>query len=276
MTRDVRLAALDALTAAEPEAKCAAAHEVAEDWRAGRLAMPASGAADITVPPPGRPDRPELVPPAKVPRRRLNSPAGRAALLHAIAHIEFNAIDLAFDLVARFAADPRIPDDRRTDFIGDWITVGADEARHFAMVDARLRELDSHYGALPAHGGLWQAAEATADDLAARLAIAPMVLEARGLDVTPGMAERLRGADDHASADILTVIYNDEISHVAAGARWFEVVCDADGVEPLDRFHFLVSTRFRGGVKPPFNIRGRSKAGLPQSFYQPLSSNPQN
>jgi uncharacterized ferritin-like protein (DUF455 family) len=192
--------------------------------------------------------------------------------LHAVAHIEFNAIDLAFDLVARFGGDARIKDEDRTAFISDWISVGDDEARHFMMVRDRLKALGGDYGDLPAHDGLWTAAEATAEDLAARLAVAPMVLEARGLDVTPGMIERLRSAGDLESADILTVIYTEEVGHVAAGRRWFEAVCTAEAADPRERFQSLVSHYFKGDLKRPFNEDARAAAGLPADWYAPLAA----
>ena len=272
MTRpDVRAAALEVLEAADPPAKAAAARSVAARWRAGALASPASGAESLAPDRPARPIRPALAPPGKVPRRRLNSEAGRFALLHAVAHIEFNAIDLAYDLIARFGGDPRIAAADRAAFIGDWIDVGDDEARHFGLVCERLGALGGEYGDLPAHDGLWDAARSTSDDLAARLAVAPMVLEARGLDVTPGMIERLRSAGDDESAAALEVIYRDEIGHVAAGARWFDHLCAVEGADRESRFRELVSTRFKGDLKPPFNIDARRRAGMPRRLYEPLA-----
>jgi uncharacterized ferritin-like protein (DUF455 family) len=188
-----------------------------------------------------------------------------------VAHIEFNAIDLAFDMVARFSGDARFSKAERHAFITDWIGVGDDEARHFLLLRERLAALGSDYGDLPAHDGLWSAAEATADDLAGRLAVAPMVLEARGLDVTPGMIERLKSAGDPDSAAALTVIYTEEIAHVAAGRRWFEAVCKADGEEPEARFQALVRRYFRGDLKRPFNTPARDRAGIPQDWYEPLA-----
>src|SRR3546814_5248434 len=168
---------------------------------------------------------------------------------HALAHIEFAAIDLAVDLVGRFGGEfPRA-------FVDDWLGVAADEAMHFALLDRRLRALGSHYGALPAHAGLWEAAEATADDALARLAIVPMVLEARGLDVTPATVERFRATGDEASARILERIYRDEIRHVGAGTRWFEWLCDERGFEPAATWQNPVKSRFRGSLKPPFKDR---------------------
>eukprot|EP00752_Nemacystus_decipiens_P001043 g1043.t1 len=214
---------------------------------------------------PARPARPELLPPAKMPRRKIGAaPEGRIALLHAVAHIELNAIDLAFDMVARFAGDG-MP----TSFFDDWVTIGDDEARHFQLLDDRLAALGARYGDLPAHDGLWRAAMETADDLLNRLAIVPMVLEARGLDVTPGMIERLDAAGDSQSAAVLTIIHDEEIGHVAAGRRWFEHLCGARGLEPVATWRAIVAERFRGGLKPPFNGESRSLAGFAEAYYTP-------
>jgi len=263
----VLAAAAAVLNAGAPAEKVAAAHAAA-----ARLAHGASlGDPARCRPPaaPARPRKPRLAPPGDVPRRRLGSPAGRAALLHAIAHIEFNAIDLAFDMAVRFAADAaRLGLDANA-FVRDWIGVGDDEARHFAMVERRLADLGAAYGDLPAHNGLWEAAEATADNFAARLAIAPLVLEARGLDVTPDMMDRLRLAGDAESAGVLQVIYEDEIGHVACGRRWFERVCKAAGRDPATEFPALIKACFKGSLKPPFNHEAREQAGLPRAYYDP-------
>lgn len=220
---------------------------------------------------PARPIKPDLVPPHKVARRGLGKPSGRAALLHAIAHIELNAIDLAADMVARFGQDPLLGTHAPL-FIKDWSLVCDDEARHFLMLQTRLQELGHEYGDFEAHNGLWNAAMDTKGDIAARLAIAPLVLEARGLDVTPGMIERLTQAGDHASADILKVIYSEEIAHVATGMRWFNFVAKMRNADPESFFHTLVRTYFKGRVKPPFNREAREKADFPASFYTNLAT----
>lgn len=269
--QDVRAAALGVLNTPGPAAKAGEALRVAEAWRRGALTLPSSCPLDLPERP-ARPARPELVPPGQVPRRRLNGQAGRFALMHAVAHIEFNAIDLAFDMVARFSGASDFDTLDRHAFVSDWIGVGEDEARHFAMIEQRLAELGGTYGDLPAHDGLWGAAAATSDDVLARLAIAPMVLEARGLDVTPGMIEKLKSAGDRESAARLEVIYREEIGHVAAGARWFERVCGVRGLDRVKTFHRLVETRFKGGLKRPFNANARERAGLYPDFYEPVAS----
>lgn len=271
MTASIGTLAVSVLATETPRDKAAQGREVAAIWQAGNASLPETMPETDEIPAPSRPARPELVPPAKVPRRRLNSPSGRVALLHAVAHIELNAIDLAFDLVARFAADPRISDDEREAFVDDWIRVGDDESRHFVMVDDRLNQLDAAYGDHPAHNGLWDAAMATQHDLAARLAVAPLVLEARGLDVTPAMIERLVSAGDTDSANVLRIIYNEEIGHVGAGARWFRHLCRNESTDPQTRYQELVRTYFKGGLKPPFNAEARQLAQFPADFYEPLA-----
>ena len=266
---DILALARSVLTTADPDAKADRAHEVVALWRSGAARLPASSAPPSDHP--ARPDRPVLVPPGDVPRRRMNSPAGRVALLHAVAHIEFNAIDLAFDMVARYALDPSLDAESRPAFVSDWLSVGDDEARHFRLITGRLAELGSAYGEFPAHSGLWDAAMATRDSLAARLAVAPMVLEARGLDVTPGMIKRLDSAGDRESADCLRVIYAEEIGHVAAGARWFRYVATVAGDDPVQLFQALVRKHFSSGLKPPFNAEARLQADLPPEFYESIT-----
>lgn len=240
-----------------------AARAVARDWRAGRLSWDFAA----TMPErPARGERPELLPPARMPRRGgAGSVRNRCAMLHAVAHIEYVAIDLAFDLVGRFGGlFPRT-------FTDEWLRVGGEEAMHFALVAGRLRSFGGSYGDLPAHDGLWEAAAATASDPLARLAIVPMVLEARGLDVTPGMIARFEAAGDTASARVLRRILNDEIGHVAAGVRWFESVCASRGLAAAETWQGLVAQGFRGAVKPPFNDSARDEAGLTRIFYAGLA-----
>jgi uncharacterized ferritin-like protein (DUF455 family) len=251
------------LAAADPAQKVALSRALAGRWRAGDM-----GIGQASPPPrPARLERPVLRPPRDMPRRRnFGSQAGRVALLHALAHIEFNAIDLAWDLVARFG-DRGLP----RAFFDDWLCVAAEEAEHFELLSTRLATLGSAYGALPAHDGLWEAAAATAHDLVARLAIVPLVLEARGLDVTPEMIRRLERAGDPESAQILARIYEDEIGHVAVGLFWFERICREHGLRPEAAFHDRVRRYFTGALKPPFNREARDKAGVPASYYEPLA-----
>ncbi len=252
-------AVLAVLQTADPGAKVMAARHAARQWRQGWLAHRFS----LTMPDmPARPDRPELLHPREMPRRgKGGSLAKRTALIHALAHIEFVAIDLAFDMIGRFGGQfPRA-------FTDDWMRVGAEEAMHFVLLDRRLREMGSFYGALPAHDGLWDAARATAHDAAARLAIVPMVLEARGLDITQDTVERFRMLGDELTAKVLNRIYHDEINHVSYGTRWFEHVCRGQNREPHGHWHELVKTHFNGRLKPPFNDSARHAAGLTRDYY---------
>lgn len=235
-------------------------------WKAGGLPLHNAGAQSMSDRP-GRPAAPLLAAPRDVPKRGFDSAKGRIALLHAVAHIELNAIDMAWDLVGRFSAHP-LPQA----FFDDWVEVAAEEAVHFESLANRLVALGSEYGAMPAHDGLWQAASETAHDLRARLAIVPLILEARGLDVTPHMIERLAAAGDTPSAALLDVIYRDEEKHVAAGLRWFTYVCEMDGLPLEATFHDLVRRHFKGLVKPPFNHDARLRAGLSRPFYEPLAA----
>ena len=252
------------LATAEASQKARSSRRAVSAWRNGAL----SGVGQPSAPDrPARPASPALRPPREVPRRKINSnPQGRIALLHALAHIELNAIDLAWDIIARFASG-----DLPKEFFNDWVTVADEEGKHFLLLEARLGELGAAYGDLPAHDGLWQASEETAGDLLARLAIVPMVLEARGLDVTPAMIEKLKAAGDGESASILEIIYREEIGHVASGRRWFDWLCHARGQDPKATWQALVKQHFRGRLKPPFNAPARLEAGLPEDFYAPLA-----
>ncbi|SEM82448.1 Uncharacterized conserved protein, contains ferritin-like DUF455 domain [Gemmobacter aquatilis] len=259
--------AVEVLTTADGRAKCALSRAHAAAWFAARAAgtpLPIGTAQ----PPlhPARPARPELLPPRDVPRRRPGSPQGRIALLHAVAHIELNAVDLHWDILARFGHVP-MP----LGFYDDWVKAADEESKHFGLICDCLESLGSHYGALPAHAGMWRAAEDTVDDLFGRLAVVPMVLEARGLDVTPGMIEIFRKAGVTQAIDALSVIYAEEVGHVAYGSKWFNWLCGRDGLDPKEQFHALVRHYFHGALKPPFNEEKRAEAGLPPDFYWPLA-----
>lgn len=214
------------------------------------LVPPAANLAPVQ---PGRPTAPELVPPGEVPRRRLGNPEGRAALIHAIAHIEFNAINLALDAELRF---PGMPEP----FYHDWLSVAADEARHFTMLAQRLQQMGYQYGDFPAHNGLWEMAEKTAHDVMIRMALVPRVLEARGLDVTPGMIERLQSVGDSETVEILRIILHEEERHVEIGSRWFRYCCAQRGLEPDATFEKLLEQYYQGKIKLPLNTPARRRA----------------
>ncbi|MBT5187002.1 MAG: ferritin-like domain-containing protein [Kordiimonadaceae bacterium] len=255
-------AVLEAFNATEVEYKVNLTRKAAREWFSGNLSFEFNASPPQR---PGRPDKPELIAPQDMPRRRnAKARAARIAMLHAIAHIELNAIDLALDIVVRFGADmPK-------EFTDDWIKVADDEARHFSMLNNLLIEFDSFYGAMPAHDGLWQSASTTSHDLLARLAIVPLVLEARGLDVTPAMIKKFQAADDQKSVKALEIIYQEEIDHVRAGIKWFEYLCIKRNINSEQAYHNLVNQYFTGKLKPPFNIEARNQAGLGEKFYMPL------
>lgn len=238
-----------------PVEKVALTARALQDWQAERLTVDAHAAAPAPIGTPGRPDRPRLVLPRDVPRRGLGTDEGRAALAHAVAHIEFNAINLAWDAVYRFRGMP-------VDYYGDWISIAADEARHFTLLSGRLTGLGRAYGDFDAHNGLWEMAVKTADSCLARMALVPRVLEARGLDVTPGMIARLRAVGDDATANILGVILREEVPHVAAGTRWFRWCCAREGRDPDATFANLLREHVRGGLRGPFNFDARRAAGF--------------
>jgi len=258
--------AFQVLTCAEADQKASAALALAQAWQQGTL--PLRGTSGVVSMPdrPARPERPVLLDPRHMPRRTFKGPRGRFALLHALAHIELNAVDLAVDIVGRFA-DQYLPNA----FFDDWMSVASDEARHFLMLQTRLGELGGSYGDLPAHDSLWQTAAESRHDLLVRLAIVPLVLEARGLDVTPGMISKLEAAHDEGSAHLLQVILEEEERHVRIGMKWFRHVCQLRAVAPHDTFHCLVREHFRGALKPPFNERARNSAGMEAAFYHPLT-----
>lgn len=261
--QDLSQAIAAALLTGDPLAKVKATRQLVRDWRRGRLAKGFSVAMPDA---PCWPEHLQILPPAQMPRRgKGGSAAGRIAMWHALAHIEFVAIDLALDMVGRFGAEGG------EDFTADFLTVAAEEAMHFALIQRHLASMGANYGDLPAHGGLWDAAFETRHDLGARLAVVPMVLEARGLDVTPAMLERVRGQGDRRGAQILARILDDEIRHVAAGTRHFAILCRKHGKTPENHWKFLVNRHFRGPLKPPFNDSARLAAGLPRELYASLA-----
>ena len=252
-----------ALLTDNPPQRVMTTRRVARDWRLGRLAPE----FDTMMPDrPARPAVPELLPPNRMPRRgRGFSERSRIALWHSLAHIEFVAIDLALDMAGRFGGE------MGAEFVSDFLGIAAEEALHFAVIDRHLSMMGSFYGALPAHDGLWQAAAETRHDVAARLAVVPLVLEARGLDVTPPTLARVREAGDLRGAQILERIMADEIRHVRIGTKHFLTVCRRIGETPDSYWQQLVRSHFRGAIKPPFNDLARQSAGLPRVWYAGLA-----
>lgn len=247
-----------------PEQKVACVKQLYADWQTGLLEYGNTQDCSVrSVRVPGRPAKPELVHPKKVPQRKLSSAEGRRALLHAVAHIEFNAINLALDAVYRFRDMP-------DEYYRDWLQVAAEEAYHFSLVCERMDALGIAYGDLPAHNGLWEQACKTEHDVMVRMALVPRVLEARGLDVTPSMMERLRDVGDADSVAVLAIILHDEIGHVRIGSHWFHYCCQQSGVEPDSTFRQLICEVMRSPLRGPFHHAARLQAGFSEAELEAL------
>ncbi len=249
---NVHAAARNVLSECGIEAKLAGAARLWDDWRGGRL-LPGDPGTPSDIP--GRPPHLELLSPRDMPRRQLNGRENHTALIHALSHIEFNAINLALDAVQRF---PGLP----PDFYADWLRVAAEEAYHFTLLSDHLRMLGREYGDFPAHDGLWEMALRTAHDPLARMALVPRLLEARGLDVTPDIQRKLKGFGDPAGVAILDIILRDEIGHVAAGDRWFRHLCEQRGLSVEDTFRALLDQPGVPRPRAPFNVAARLAAGF--------------
>jgi uncharacterized ferritin-like protein (DUF455 family) len=259
-----RTAALTALLEPDPARKAALTRALYADWQAGRAAvLPALRLAEPAVGLPGRPVRPELVEPRRLARRSMQSSEGRATMLHAIAHIEFNAINLALDAVWRFAELP-------LEYYGDWLKVASEEAYHFGLLSTRLADFERAYGDFPAHDGLWEMCERTARDALARMALVPRTLEARGLDASPPIRARLAQAGDIASAEILDIILRDEIGHVRIGNRWFRHLCAQAELDPLEAYAALAERYHAPRLRGPFNLDARRAAGFDEAELDAL------
>jgi len=249
--------ALECLMCAEPEQKCKAVFELQARFDSQQLDLSVTDVIEPIITP-GRPKTPKLVSPREVPRRNLATDGGRVALIHAIAHIEFNAINLALDAMYRFQ-------DRPEENNKDWMQVAFEEAQHFTMLRLRLQELNSDYGEFDAHNGLWEMAIKTQESVVARMALVPRVLEARGLDVTPGMIKRLQGHGDMATVKILKIIFEQEIGHVAIGSRWFNYTCKLENISPEEKFVNLLSEYMPGELRGPFELDARRQAGFSEN-----------
>jgi uncharacterized ferritin-like protein (DUF455 family) len=244
----------EVLYGADLEEKLVATERLYRQWRANELVVE-SVVAPRAVGQAGHPQRPELVPPRQLKRRRLGSPKGHASMLHAIAHIEFNAINLALDAVYRFREMPQ-------PYYDDWLRIADEERYHFQLVQGRLNKLGYAYGDFPAHNGLWEVAQQSADDLLLRMGLVPRILEARGLDVNPGIMEKLEAIGDEESVALLKVILRDEVGHVKAGTVWFRYLCEQRGVESEATFEQIVRDHARAMIRGPFYKPGRLEAGF--------------
>ncbi len=262
---DLHAAAKRCLDATDPADKLRLTHATWQAFFADELRSDPSSPPPEPIGPPGRPPRPVLVNARQVPKRGLGSAEGRAALVHAVAHIEFNAINLAWDAVYRFRNKPEA-------YYRDWVSCANDEARHFELLAKRLTELDHAYGDFDAHDGLWAMAEKTAHHDTARMALVPRVLEARGLDVTPGMIKRLQHLGDTETVAILELILREEVAHVAAGTRWYRHCCKRDGIDPVDSFFDFLRDYMGVSLRGPFNLPARREAGFVQEELDRLAS----
>jgi uncharacterized ferritin-like protein (DUF455 family) len=253
----------ECLLASGPAEKIACVHALQAGWLAGRV-DPAVEVSRIPIDQPGHPRKPELVPPQQVPRRRFGTMPGRAALVHALAHIEFNAINLALDAAHRFAGMP-------PEYYADWLRVADEEALHFDLLNTHLATLGHAYGDFPAHAGLWDMALKTAHDPLVRMALVPRVLEARGLDATPLIVDKLKAVNDTRMVEILAIIEHDEIGHVAIGSHWFGWLCAARGLLPEPTFRTALVEYDAPPLKPPFNLAARRAAGFSEPELDWLS-----
>ena len=259
--------AVDVLTTSDPHLKILKSEEYSKIWFSSDKFNKNNNIGD-TIPPikPSRPQNPILLPPRNMPKRKYGNEKGRIALLHAIAHIELNAVDLHWDIIARFA-HIKMP----MGYFDDWVKAAQEESKHFRLLSERLIAKGSYYGELPAHAGMWSSAEETSEDFLGRLAIVPMVLEARGLDVTPGMIKLFKDINDKETVKTLEIIYSEEVGHVAFGSKWFHFLCGRYDKDPKETFHELVNKYFKSSLKPPFNDEKRAEAGIPLDFYWPIA-----
>jgi len=261
---ELRTAALDFLAETDPRLKSAGVSQLARDWLAGALSLAPNAPLLPREGVPGRPTRPELVAPRLVERRSMVTIEGRAAMIHALAHIEFNAINLALDAIWRFADMPH-------EYYADWLSVAGEEALHFSLLCAHLQKLGFAYGDFKAHDSLWDMAEKTRGDVLARMALVPRTLEARGLDASPTMRAKLAQAGDLEAAVILDLILRDEIGHVAIGNRWYGWLCAQRGLEPLATYAALSAQYHAPQLRGPFNLAARRAAGFTEAELAALS-----
>ncbi|CDG83396.1 conserved hypothetical protein [Janthinobacterium agaricidamnosum NBRC 102515 = DSM 9628] len=259
----MRAYALACLVEPDPAVKVAAVAAMAGAVLAGRCRLDANAALQPAGPVPGRPARPELVPPRLVGRRSMITQEGRAMLIHALAHIEFNAMNLALDALWRF---PGLP----ADYYSDWLRVASEEAGHFALLAAHLRGLGHEYGDFPGHDSLWEMVDKTRGDVLARMALVPRTLEARGLDAIPPLRAKLAQAGDHDAAAILDIILRDEVGHVEIGNRWYCYLCEQRGLEPRATYAGLALRYEAPTLRGPFNLEARRRAGFTEAELSDL------
>ncbi|HEX7646100.1 MAG TPA: ferritin-like domain-containing protein [Noviherbaspirillum sp.] len=255
---ELRRAALHWLIETDTHSKACGVRLLHDAWQSGTVSLDPEAILQCKQPTPGRPAYPTLVDPRDLPHRSMRTAEGRGALLHALAHIEFNAINLALDAIWRFPGMPQ-------DYYTDWLRVAAEEAFHFSLLDEHLVKQGFRYGDFPAHNGLWEMAEKTRHDPLARMALVPRTLEARGLDASPQLRAKLAQAGDHAAADILGIILRDEIGHVAVGNRWYNMLCRQRGLDPVAAYAMLAAEHDAPTPRGPFNLDARRAAGFTET-----------
>lgn len=255
---ELRQSALALLAEADPAVKSAATTALAAAWLSGEVTLDATAGIVAIDNIPGRPEKPVLIPPLLVKRRAMNTVEGRAALVHALAHIEFNAINLALDAIWRF-------NDMPTQYYADWLKVAAEEAYHFNLLNGHLQHLGFNYGNFDAHNSLWEMVAKTKGDVLARMALVPRTMEARGLDALPALRAKLAQAGDMLAAEILDITLRDEVGHVSIGNRWFNYLCTQKGLEPLATFEQLCQEYVAPKLRGPFNLEARRAAGFTEA-----------
>ena len=253
---ELRATALAILANADPQAKVSQLHQLFDDYQQQRVTLNHScniSHQELVLP--GRPFKPELVLPKLVPKRRMDTLEGRAGLLHSLAHIEFNAMNLALDAIWRFPDMPR-------GYYEDWLKVAKEEAYHFSLVNEHLHSLGFAYGDFPAHNSLWEMVERTTDSVMARMALVPRTMEARGLDAVPMIRDRFMQIKETRAVEILEIILNDEIGHVLIGNRWFNFLCSKENISPISAYRELAAKYRAPVLKGPFNLEARKQAGF--------------
>jgi uncharacterized ferritin-like protein (DUF455 family) len=252
---DLREAAINWLLNTSPVRKAAGVKGLNTAWLSGEVVLDAIAVLPEPLDIPGRPAKPLLVSPLEVGKRSMRTPEGRAALIHALAHIEFNAINLALDAVWRFADMPQ-------QYYADWLKVAAEEAYHFELLNGYLLNMGYQYGDFNAHNSLWEMAERTKADVLARMALVPRTMEARGLDASPPLRNKFVQIGDTDAAEILDIILRDEIGHVAIGNHWFNWLCEQRGLEPIACYETLAKQYSAPAMRKPLNMEARRKAGF--------------
>ena len=263
---ELRSTALFWLAECDAARKTEGVRLLAQSWLSGAIELDTHATLKPQQPIPGKPDKPELVSPLSVRRRSMITQEGRAILIHALAHIEFNAINLALDAVWRFADMPR-------EYYADWLKVADEEALHFSLLAGHLKGQGYGYGDFPAHNSLWETAAKTQHDILARIALVPRTMEARGLDATPQVRAKLAQAGDMDAAAILDIILRDEIGHVAVGNRWYNWLCEQRGLEPVASYARLAAEYHAPVMRGPFNLAARRAAGFSELELTELTNN---